>query len=63
MPKCKCGTQIVFIQSPEGYVTPCDPLPVLYWSNPRGVGRIVTADGRCIAATSMAIPSLHPALD
>lgn len=46
MPKCKCGAQIVFMASPEGYVTPCDPLPVLYWSNPRGVGRIVTADGR-----------------
>lgn len=59
MIKCRaCGAPITFIWSPEGKSISCDPVPVLYWSNPRAKGTAVTANGRFIRADFKGDPKL-----
>ena len=56
---CKgCGGRIIFIGTPEGTSIPCDADPILYWSNPRAKGKVVTQAGRVVSCDFEGEPKL-----
>ena len=50
MAKCRgCGASIVWLQTANGKMMPCDPTPVPYWEKEKATGKIVTKDGRIVS--------------
>ena len=51
MSKCKsCGANIIFIQTLNGKLMPCDERPIPYREDPNGSMMLVTGDGRVVKA-------------
>lgn len=53
-----CGKHIVFIQTQNGKKLPCNAYPVEYWPVKGGSKRVVTKDGRVVAAELEGIPGV-----
>lgn len=50
MAKCKgCGAPIVWIKTPGGKSTPCDPDLIPYWERAGAKGKVVTPNGEVIS--------------
>ena len=45
----KCRADVVWVRTKAGKKMPCDPVPVTYWKDGRGKGRIVTPNGEVLA--------------
>lgn len=50
MTTCKgCGAQIIWRQTKNGKMLPCDPTPVGYREREKARGKVMTADGRIVS--------------
>lgn len=51
MARCKaCGAEITFVRTETGKAMPCDTKQVMYREKKGAKGRVVTSDGRVLAA-------------
>ena len=50
MATCKgCGARIVWLQTANGKMIPCDPRPVGYREREKAKGKVVAGDGRIVS--------------
>lgn len=50
MAKCRgCGASIVWLQTANGKMIPCDPELVTYWERAKAPGKVITPNGEVIS--------------